>query len=83
MPDDMRKFVEQVLSEARAFDGCEATITISDPNTGDAMAINLFRDQAAMDAFQAFSQAKSAEAEKLSGGAIATARVYTQVIARL
>jgi hypothetical protein len=81
--DEMHKFVSDVLTEARGFDGCEAIVTLRDPTTGEAMAINLFRDQAAMDAFQKVSDERKAEAEKVGGGKIAAPRVFTEVDARL
>jgi len=81
-PESLRKFVDETLSEAVAFDGCEAVITLRDPNTGEAMAINLFRDAAAMDAFQTLSNAKRSEAEKVGNSKIAAPRVYTEVITR-
>jgi quinol monooxygenase YgiN len=47
--DEQRKFVEDALAQGRAQDGCEATISLADPTTGDTLVINLFRDEAALD----------------------------------
>src|SRR4051812_42091698 len=62
----------------------EASISLADPATGRTLVINVFRDRAAMDAFQAYSNAKIAEVEKLTPGVkVATPDVYTEVIALL
>jgi hypothetical protein len=81
--EEMRAFLEKAVSEARAFDGCEAVVAMRDPATGEALSINLLRDQAAMDAWQTFSNEQRVEGEKVAGPAGATARAYTEVIARL
>jgi len=79
----MRTFLEAAISEARAFDGCEGVVAMRDPLTGESLAINLFRDQAAMDAWQALSDRQRVEGERIEGPAGATTRVYTEVMARL
>ena len=82
--DEMRKFSEEAMAQGRSMDGCEATLSLADPATGKTLVINLFRDQAAMDAFQAYSNAKIAEVEKLPGGIkVSAPDVYTEVIALL
>ena len=81
--EEFRKFAEDALGQGRAMDGCEATLSLINPNTGKGLVINLFRDQAAMDAFQAYSNAKIAEAEKLTGTKVPAPDVYTEVIALL
>ena len=82
--DEAREWVENLFSEARTHDGLEAHLSLRDPATGEAMTIAVFRDQAAMDAYQAFSKEKTAEAQKvLPGGAVPTGRVYSEVIATL
>jgi hypothetical protein len=81
--DEFRKFSEDALGQGRAMDGCEGTINLTDPSTGKGLVINLFRDQAAMDAFQAYSSKKIAEAEKLTGAKVPAPDVYTEVIALL
>ncbi len=80
--DETRKFVEDALAEGRAQEGCEATIALADPATGDSLIINLFRDEAALDAFQKYSKAKIAEAEGM-GAKVAPGRTYSDVIALL
>jgi hypothetical protein len=82
--DEFRKFAEEAMAEGRKHDGVEASISLGDPATGRNLVINLFRDRAAMDAFQAYSNAKIAEVEKLNPGVkVATPDVYTEVIALL
>lgn len=81
--DEMRKFVEDALAEGRAQDGCEATVFLSDPAAGEALVINLFRDQAALDAFQAYSKQKIAEVEETGGGEVSPGHIYSEVIALL
>jgi hypothetical protein len=81
--DEQRKFVEDALAQGRAQDGCEATISLADPKTGEALVINLFRDEAALEAFQAYSKQKIAEAEEMGGGEVSPGRVYPDVIALL
>ncbi len=83
MSDEMRKWIENVFSEARSHDGLEGHLAISDPATGEGMSIILFRDQAALDAYEAFSKEKTSEAEKLTGGQAGGSRVYSEVIAAL
>ena len=53
--DEFRKFAEEALAEGRKHDGVEGTIQLLDPANGKTLVINLFRDRAAMDAFQAYS----------------------------
>jgi len=79
---EVRRFIDEVLAQARAFDGCEAVMTLADPSTGESLAINLFRDRAAMDAFQAFSKEKSAESES-HGAKVGAPHVYSEVTALL
>ena len=62
--DEMRKFAEETLAEARTRDGVEGNFLLADPATGESLSIALFRDQAALEAFQAFSKEKSAAAKK-------------------
>ena len=82
--DEMRKFTDEALAEGRKRDGCEGTLSLGDPSTGKTLIVNLFRDQAAMDAFQAYSNEKIAEAEKLTPGVkVPAPDVYTEVIALL
>jgi hypothetical protein len=83
MSDELRKFAEEALSEARTHDGVEGNFFIADPATGESMAIALFRDQAALDAFQSFSKEKIAAAEAVEGGQVGPGRVYSEVIAVL
>ena len=51
--DEFRKWSEDALAEGRRHDGVEATIQLLDPANGKIVVINLFRDRAALDAFQA------------------------------
>jgi hypothetical protein len=81
--DEFRKWAEEALAEGRKMDGNEGTLSLVDPTTGEGLVINLFRDQAAMDAFQAYSNEKIAEGEKLSGGKVREPHVYTEVITLL
>ena len=55
--DEFRKFAEDTLAEGRKHDGVEATIQLLDPAKGKTLVINIFRDRAAMDAFQKYSNA--------------------------
>ena len=82
--DEFKKFTEEALAEGRKHDGVEAILSLADPATGRLIHINVFRDQAAMDAFQAYSNAKIAEVEKITPGLkVATPDIYTEVIALL
>jgi hypothetical protein len=80
--DEMRKWVEETLSGARTHDGVEGNLVLGDPATGESLAIALLRDQAALDAYQAYSKEKSAEAGEL-GVEVGPVRVYSEVIAFL
>jgi hypothetical protein len=83
MSAELRKFAEESLSEARQRDGVEANASVRDPATGDTVSIFLFRDQAALDAYQAWSKEKIAEAGALGSGEISPGRVYSDVIANV
>ncbi len=83
IPNEMRKFVEDALAEARTHDGVEGAFSIWDPATGESLAISLFRDQAALDAFQAFSNEKIAEAGGFEGVEVPAGRIYSEVIGAL
>ena len=82
MPDERRKWAEDALSEAKTQDGVEGSISVSDPATGEVLTIILFRDQGALDAYQAFSNEKIAEAKNIGFEGVA-ARVYSEGIAFL
>jgi hypothetical protein len=79
--DEVRRFTEATIAEARTHDGCEAAISMADPTTGDALTIILFRDQKALDEFQSFVKQKTAEAAEL--GSHGSIRVYTEVVTAL
>jgi hypothetical protein len=80
MPAELRKFAEGSLAEARQRDGVEANASVRDPATGDTVTIFLFRDQAALEAYQAWSEEKIAQAEALGSGEISPGRVYPDVV---
>jgi hypothetical protein len=82
MTAEMRKFAEDAIAQARSFDGCEAVISASDPGTGDSVTVNVFRDEAAMRAFQEMERKLIAEAGTL-GAEVDAGRTYSDVIARL
>jgi len=82
--DEFRKFSEEALAEGRKHAGVEATIQLLDPANGKTLVINLFRDRAALDAFQAYSNAKIAEVEAMNPGMkVPDGDVYPEVIALL
>jgi hypothetical protein len=83
MSDEARSYTEAAVSEGRALDGVEGVLTMSDPATGDALSITLFRDQAALDAYQAFSREKVAEIGEEFGEEVEAPRVYSEVIVAL
>ena len=39
--DEFRKFSEDALGQGRKMDGCEATLSLTDPNTGKGLVVNL------------------------------------------
>ena len=82
MSDEARKFTEEALSEGRRRDGVEGIVAITDPATGESLSIVLFRDQTALDAYQAFSEEKIIDVGEL-GEEVAASRVYSEVIAAL
>lgn len=84
MPEATRQFAEAAMAEARAMDGCEGLVAVTDPSTGESISITLFRDQAALDAAQAWVDQKLSETEALEGHPTAEApRVFTEVLANL
>ena len=82
--EEFRKFAEDALTEGRKHDGVEATLQLWDPANGRMLVINLFRDRAAMEAFQEYSNAKIAEVEAMNPDIkVPEGDVYTEVIALL
>ena len=83
--DEMRKFTEAALLEAHGRDGVEGCVDMSDPATGETLTVVLFHDQAALDAYQAWSKEKVAEVEALEGGVAveAATRTYSDVFVAL
>ena len=82
--DEFRKFAEDTLAEGRKHDGVEATIQLLDPANGKTLVINIFRDRAALDTFQTYSNEKIAEVEAMNPGfKIPAGDVYPEVIALL
>jgi hypothetical protein len=79
--DEVRKFIDDATAQARKADGCEGVVTLADPATGEGFAIHFFRDQAAVDAFDAVSQKQSGQAVQM-GAEVSAPRVY-EVLARL
>jgi hypothetical protein len=82
LSDEVRKWTEDAVAEARAVDGVEADIVIGDPATGEGITVVLLRDQAALDAHEVQARGPIAEAEALGVEGTST-RVYSQVIAAL
>ena len=80
--EEVRRFVEQRADETRKADGSEALILLRDPSTGEGLAISLWRDQAAADAFQSDSERMTKEVNE-RGGTVSEPRIYEEVIARL
>ena len=81
--DETRQFAEDALAEGRKFDGNEGALVLMNPTSGKALIINLFRDRAAMDAFQAYSDGKIAEVEEQGDTKVGAPEVYTEVISTL
>jgi hypothetical protein len=79
----MRAWVQKTMDEACTHDGVEAVVSLTDPGSGKGLAINFFRDQAALDAFEEFSRQKHAESQERSGTSdgFTGDHVYTDVVA--
>jgi hypothetical protein len=82
MSDELRKFTEDAMAEARTRDGVEGSLSVFDPTTGETLYTVLFRDQAALDAYQGWANEKIAEVEELVNE-VGSGRVYSEVIADL
>jgi len=80
--DETRKYVEEVSAEALKADGLEGTLNLADLTTGEGLVITLYRDQAAMDVFQAERQRLSTQAQQDLGVTVSEPRVY-EVLVRL
>jgi hypothetical protein len=80
--DELRKYVDEGGSQVRQTDGCEGILYLADPTTGEGFGINLFRDQAAVDAFQAVAERLAKGAEQDFGIGVGEPHVY-EVLARL
>jgi hypothetical protein len=83
MSAEMRKFSEGAIAEALPHGGVKGNMTCTDPATGESLSIVLFRDQAALDAFKAFSDEKIAAAGDVGAAVVGARRVYSEVIAAL
>ncbi len=80
--DDTRTFIAEVTAKARQADGCEGIVVLIDPNTGNGLAINMFRDEAAAHAFDARRQELTKEAEEQVGARVGEPQLY-EVFANL
>src|SRR5579859_4095499 len=81
MTAEMIRFAEDALTQGLAQDGVEANMVLSDPDTGDALVLTLFRDEAALDSFHAYAREKIAEVQAMGGLEIVSNRVYSEVVA--
>jgi len=66
---------ESILAQGRKRDGIEGLLALVDRVSGESQSIVLFRDQAAMDGYEAYSREKAAEV-----GADVTGRIYSKVM---
>ena len=82
MSDEDLKAGEEMASQARKADGCEGILSLADPTTGEGLAIHLFRDQIAMDAYDALRQKLTKEPEQDLGVTVNKPHVY-EVLVRL
>lgn len=78
--DDVRRYIESRVAEGRKADGCEGIVVLGDPTTGEGLAINLLRDQAAVDAIQALRVAHSTDAERDVGAKVSEPRFYEVLV---
>jgi len=81
--DEARKAGEQMCSQARKTDGCEGIVSLIDLRTGEALQINLFRDQASLDGFEALRRELTKEAEQDLGAKVSSEQHVHEVIVRL
>jgi hypothetical protein len=80
--DETRTFIAEVTAKARRADGCEGILVLVDPNTGNGLAINMFRDEAAAHAFDARRQELTKEAQEHVGATVGEPQHY-EVFANL
>ena len=80
--DETRTFIAEVTAKARQADGCEGILVLVDPNTGNGLAINMFRDEAAAHAFAARRQELVKEAQEQVGATVGEPQHY-EVLANL
>ena len=78
--DDSNRFVAEASAKARQADGCEGILILRDPDSGEGLAITMFRDQASADAFNALRAQLTTEAEQRFGGQIGEPQVYQVVV---
>lgn len=81
LTDDEYKAAEEMMRQSVAIDGCEGAIDMTDPSTGDSVTVVLFRDQAALEAFQAFRAEKLAEFGDILEYTLLSSHVYPDVLA--
>jgi hypothetical protein len=77
----MRQYVVDTSAQVPQAEGCEGILILGDPNTGKGLAITLFRDQAALDAFDAVRQRLTTEAVQHLSATVTEPQVY-EVIAQ-
>ena len=81
--DEERKLLDDNFAAGRQVDGCEGMISIRNPSTGEGLAISLWRDQAAADAYNATSEKLRSDSEQTPGYKTTGPQVYTEVTALL
>ncbi|MCU1344508.1 MAG: hypothetical protein JWL70_774 [Acidimicrobiia bacterium] len=74
--DELRRQADTLSAEARGAEGLESMLTVVDPGTGEGFTINVFRDQASLDSFQALAERLTKEAETGSNASVSAARTY-------
>ena len=74
--DETRAYIAEVAAKARQADGCEGIVVLIDPSTGNGLTINLFRDEAAADAFDALRRELTKEATTKVGASVGQPELY-------
>jgi hypothetical protein len=77
---EMRELVEEAVAHVQGMDGVEGVLSLFDPSTGKTVGVTLLRDEGALGAFEAFTDAKVAEARMLNPDVETTGHVYREVI---
>jgi hypothetical protein len=79
--EEAQQFAQDAAKRQRDVDGCEGIFMMSDPSTGEGLAVTLWRDEAAMKAAAAYQEEEISSAKKLNPSMVVPAPTVYEVFA--